>query len=553
MCALTGTTPAADWRTNRTRLAEPPARRLRPAGHLSLRVLDRTMFDALTDRLSGVFDGLTGRGALSEKDVDAALREVRVALLEADVALPVVREFIAKVREEAVGDKVIRSVTPGQQVVKIVYDQLIVTLGGDEPPAELNLNQGPPAIILMAGLQGSGKTTTTAKLALRLRSRDRKKVMVASLDVRRPAAMEQLAILAKQAEVDCLPIVPGQPPAEITKRALAAAKLGGFDVLILDTAGRTSVDEQMMTEAAEIASIARPVETILVADSLTGQDAVETARRFHERLPLTGLILTRADGDGRGGAALSMRAVTGLPIKFLGNSERIDGIDVFDARRVAGRILGQGDVVSFVEKAVENVQQAEAEKLAAKMAKGKFDLDDMAQQFRQIQAMGGLGGVMGMLPGAQKAKQAMAAANMDEKVVQRQIAIITSMTKAERAKPDILNASRRRRIAKGAGVDVAEVNKVLKMHRQMADVVKAMGKGGMKGLMNKIGGAMGGMGGMGGGPRVDPAALKQLGSGKPPPQSTLPGLPGLPGGGNPPPSLPGLPGLPGGLPPFIKK
>lgn len=500
------------------------------------------MFDALTERLGGVFDALTGRGALSEKDVEAALREVRVALLEADVALPVVKDFIATVRAEAVGERVIRAVKPGQQVVKIVYDALVDTLGGDGPPAELNLNQGPPAVIMMAGLQGSGKTTTTAKLALRLRTRLRKKVMVASLDVRRPAAMEQLAVLARQAEVDSLPVIAGQQPAEIARRAVTAARLGGYDVLFLDTAGRTSIDEEMMAEAAEVARIAGPVETLLVADSLTGQDAVETARRFHERLALTGIVLTRADGDGRGGAALSMRAVTGLPIKFLGVGEKIDGLDAFDARRVAGRILGQGDVVSLVEKAVESVKQDEAEKLAARMAKGKFDLDDLAMQLRQIQSLGGLGGVLGMLPGAQQAKKAMESGNLDDKVVKRQIAVIQSMTKAERAKPDILNASRRKRIAAGAGVDVADVNRVIKMHRQMGDMVKAMGKGGMKGMMSKMGGMMGGMGGMGG-PKVDQASLARLGqkaqasSGAAPPQ----GLPGLGA-----PVKPGLPGLPFG-------
>jgi signal recognition particle subunit SRP54 len=511
------------------------------------------MFEALSERLTGVFDTLTGRGALSEKDVEAALREVRVALLEADVALPVVKSFVARVRDEAVGEKVIRAVKPGQQVVKIVYDALVDTLGGEGAAEELNLNQGPPAIVMMAGLQGSGKTTTTAKLALRLRSKLRKKVLVASLDVRRPAAMEQLAVLAKQAEVDSLPIIAGQQPADIAKRAVTAGRLGGYDVVFLDTAGRTSIDEDMMAEAAQIAGIAGPVETLLVADSLTGQDAVETARRFHERLPLTGIVLTRADGDGRGGAALSMRAVTGLPIKFLGVGEKIDGLDTFDARRVAGRILGQGDVVSLVERAIESVQQDEAEKLAAKMAKGKFDLDDMAMQLKQIQAMGGLGGVLGMLPGAQAAKKAMESGQMDTKVVSRQVAIISSMTKAERAKPDLLNASRRRRIAAGAGVDVAEVNKVLKMHRNMADVVKAMGKGGPKGMMAKMGamfggGMPGGGGGMGGGrgmPQIDERALARLGqkaaaSGF---GGGLPGLPGQPGNGGP--SLPGLPGAGG--------
>ncbi len=492
------------------------------------------MFDTLTEKLGGIFDGLTGRGALSSNDVEAALREVRVALLEADVALPVVRTFINKIKEEAVGEKVVRAVKPGQQVVKIVHDALIETLGGNQEPVPLNISS-PPSIIMMAGLQGSGKTTTTAKLALRLRTKERKKVLLASLDVRRPAAQEQLAILAKQCEVDSLPIIAGQMPRDIAQRAMSAARLGGFDVLILDTAGRTSIDEEMMVEAADIAKISNPSEIILVADSLTGQDAVETASRFHERLPLTGIILTRADGDGRGGAALSMRQITGLPIKFLGTGEKIDGLDVFDARRIAGRILGQGDVVALVERAVENANIAEAEKMAAKMAKGKFDLDDLANQLRQIQNMGGLGGIMGMLPGAQQAKKALESGAVNEKMVSRQIAVISSMTKAERAKPDILNASRRRRIAKGAGVDVSEVNKVLKMHRSMADMVKAMGKGGMKGLLGKLGG-------MGGMPKMNEAQLQAMGQQAM--QNGFGGAPKLPGLGS---NLPGLGSMPQGF------
>lgn len=507
------------------------------------------LFDSLTERLGNVFSDLTGRGALSQKDVEAALREVRVALLEADVALPVVKQFINKVKEEAVGERVIRAVKPGQQVIKIVHDELVETLGGFGEPEDLKISS-PPSVIMMAGLQGSGKTTTTGKLALRLKKRDRKKVLLASLDTRRPAAMEQLAILATQAEVDSLPIIQGQVPVDIAKRALQAAKLGGYDVVILDTAGRTSIDEDMMSEAAQIAKIANPTEILLVADSLTGQDAVETAKRFHERLPLTGIVLTRADGDGRGGAALSMRAVTGLPIKFLGIGEKIDGLDAFDARRVAGRILGQGDVVALVEKAVENADIAAAEKMAAKMAKGKFDLDDLSMQLRQIQNMGGLGGIMGMLPGAQAAKKALESGAVNEKIISRQLAVIGSMTKNERKKPDLLNASRRRRIAKGAGVEVAEVNKVLKMHRGMADMVKTIGKGGMKGLMNKLGGMGGKMGGM---PNMNEEQLRELGekavnagfgSGA---NKNLPPLKGLPGAG-----LPGLggglPGLGGGLP-----
>jgi signal recognition particle subunit SRP54 len=495
------------------------------------------MFDALTEKLSGVFDTLTGRGALSEKDVAEALREIRVALLEADVALPVVKKFIDDVKPKAVGENVIRSIKPGQLVVKIVYDALIDVLGGTEPPPPMKIDS-PPAVIMMAGLQGSGKTTTTGKIAKRLTEQERKKVLVASLDVRRPAAMEQLRVLAGQAGVDALPIIEGQLPPDIARRAMQAARLGGYDIVMLDTAGRTTLDEQMMNEAAEIAAIAKPNETLLVADALTGQDAVETARRFHERLPLTGLVLTRMDGDGRGGAALSMRAVTGLPIRFLGMGEKLDGLDVFDAQRVAGRILGQGDIVSLVEKAKAEIDQVEAEKLAKKMAKGQFDLEDLAGQLRQLQRMGGLGGLMGMMPGAQKAKAAMANANIDDKVLKRQEAIILSMTPKERQKPDILQASRKRRIAAGAGVEVAEVNKVLKMHRNMADMMKKMGKGGMKGMAAAMGGMMGG-GMPGQGPQVDQAqinALKNLGGGKAP--GGMGNLPGLGGMG-------GLPGLGG--------
>ena len=446
------------------------------------------MFDALSDRLGGIFDGLTGRGALSEKDVTAALREIRVALLEADVALPVVKDFIAGIKERAIGEEVVRSIKPGQQVVKIVHDGLVEMLGGEAIDTGLRLDS-PPSVIMMAGLQGSGKTTTTAKIAMRLAARERKKVLLASLDVRRPAAMEQLAILADQAGegVTSLPIIEGQLPADIARRAVNAAKIGGYDVLFLDTAGRTTLDEQMMNEAAEIADIAGPIETLLVADALTGQDAVETASRFHERLPLTGLVLTRMDGDGRGGAALSMRAVTGLPIKFLGTGEKLDGLDAFDAQRLAGRILGQGDIVSLVEKAGEQMDAQKAERMAKKMSKGQFDLDDLADQLRQMQKMGGLGGIMGMLPGAKKAKQAMEAANLDDNVLVRQEAIISSMTKKERAKPALLNASRRKRIAAGSGSTVQDVNKVLKMHKQMSGMMKKMSKGGMKGLMGQMG------------------------------------------------------------------
>ena len=508
------------------------------------------MFDTLTDRLSGVFDQLTGRGALSEKDVDAALREIRVALLEADVALPAVKDFMSRVRAEAVGERVIRAVAPGQQVVKIVHDELVTLLGGEGEPEGLALAGEPPVAILMAGLQGSGKTTTTAKLALRLTTREKKKVLVASLDTRRPAAMEQLAQMAEKAGVACLPIVKGQSAVEIAKRAMSAARLQGFDVVILDTAGRTSIDEEMMAEASRIAEIARPRETLLVADALTGQDAVETARRFHERLPLTGLVLTRMDGDGRGGAALSMRWVTGLPIKFLGVSEKVDGLDAFDARRLAGRILGRGDIVSLVEKAAAEVDQDQAERLARKMAKGKFDLEDFRQQLAQLKKMGGLASIMGMMPGMNKAAKAqVAASGIDDKAIARQEAIILSMTPEERAKPDILKASRKRRIAKGAGVEVPEVNKLIKMHRQMADMMKKAGKG--KGLPGMPGGGKmpPGMGGPGmGGAGLDAAAADLLKGRAPSGAGGLPGLPGA-GGSSQPPSFggfPGLPGLPGG-------
>ncbi len=492
------------------------------------------MFEALGEKLGGVFDTLTGRGSLSEKDVRAAMRDVRVALLEADVALPVVKDFIDKAQSEAVGDKVLRSVTPGQQVVKIVHDGLVTMLGGDEEPAPwINLHAAPPVAVLMAGLQGSGKTTTAAKIALRLKKRENKKTLLASLDTRRPAAMEQLAQLGAQAGVDVLPIVAGQTAVDIAKRAMNAARLGGYDVVILDTAGRTSIDEDLMSEAAAIAAVAKPTETLLVADALTGQDAVETARRFNDRLPLTGLVLTRMDGDARGGAALSMRAVTGLPVKLLGVSEKLDGLDEFDAKRIAGRILGQGDVVSLVEKAAETLDAEKAEKIAAKMKKGAFDLEDLAEQLRQLQKMGGMQSILGMLPGMGKIKKQMAGMDMDEAIFKRQEAIISSMTREERAKPAIIKASRKKRIAAGSGTDVPQVNQLLKMHKQMAGMMKKMGRGGRKGMMSALGGLGAGMGsggmppGMGGG--MDPNALKNLEGG---------GLPGLPGAGG------GLPGLP---------
>ncbi len=502
------------------------------------------MFDSLSQRLGSIFEKLRGRGALEEKDVDAALREVRVALLEADVALPVAKDFIAKVRTRAVGAEVLRSVTPGQQVVKIVNDVLAETLGAaDAEESALNLAMAPPAPLLMVGLQGSGKTTTTAKIANRLQTREKKRVLMASLDTRRPAAMEQLKVLGEQAGVKTLPIVEGQTPPQIARRAVEAARLGGFDIVMLDTAGRLSIDEELMAEVAEIHRLTNPIETLLVVDALTGQDAVNTAEKFKARLPVTGVVLTRVDGDARGGAALSMRAVTGKPIKFIGIGEKFDAIDVFDPRRMAGRILGMGDIVSLVEKAATEIDAEKAEKAAKKMAKGEFDLDDLADQFRQMRKMGGMGAILGLLPGMGKMKKALdAAGGFDDKEIRRQEAIISSMTKEERRKPAVLNAKRKLRIAAGSGTSVPEINKLLKAHRQMADMMKKLGRGGMKGLAAQMAG-MGGLPGMGrGGPD-----LSALGAGKAPPKDdvdfdaleramkglgpTPPGLGGLPGFG----------------------
>jgi signal recognition particle subunit SRP54 len=454
------------------------------------------MFDSLQKRLGDAFDKLRGRGALSEADVDEALGEVRLALIDADVALPVVKDFIDRVRPRAIGERVVRSVTPGQQVVKIVHDALIETLGPENAPLDLG---SPPAPILMVGLQGSGKTTTSAKLANLLQTKEKKRVLMASLDVTRPAAMEQLKILGEQAGVPTLPIISGQTPLDIAKRAMAAARVGGYDALILDTAGRQHVDDQLMIEVAAVRDAVKPHETLLVADSLTGQDAVNIAKAFNERVKLSGIVLTRADGDARGGAALSMRAVTGAPIKFLGMGEKLDAIEPFHPSRVAARILDMGDVVSLVEKASENFDKAQAEKIARKMKKGEFDMDDLAEQLRQMKKLGGMQGVLSMLPGVGKVKDQLAAAGIDDKIITRQEAIILSMTKGERTKPDIINGSRRKRIASGAGVEVSEVNKLLKMHRQMSDMMKKMGKGGRN--------PFGGMPGMGGMPQLPPGVF----------------------------------------------
>jgi signal recognition particle subunit SRP54 len=442
------------------------------------------MFDTLSDRLGGIFDKLRGRGALSEDDVAAAMREIRVALLEADVALPVVRDLIAGVREKAVGQDVIRSVTPGQMVVKIVHDHLVQTLAGDGAGAGgLDLNATPPVGIVLVGLQGSGKTTTAAKIALRLKNRERKKVLMASLDVQRPAAQEQLAQLGRQVGVTTLPIVAGERPVAITRRALDVARREGYDVVLYDTAGRLAINEELMLEVAAVRDAAQPHQTLLVADAMTGQDAVNVAKAFGERAGVTGIVLTRVDGDARGGAALSMRAVTGKPIVFIGVGEKIDALEPFHPERIAGRILGMGDVVSLVEKAAETADQEEAEKLAKKLEKGNFDLDDLAGQLRQLRRMGGMSSMLGMLPGIGKIKKQIDAANIDETIVRRQEAIISSMTKAERKNPNLLNGSRRRRIAAGSGTSVQDINRLMKQYQDMSGMMKRMKKLGQKGMM----------------------------------------------------------------------
>ena len=439
------------------------------------------MFDTLSTRLSDVFDKLKKRGVLSEDDVTSALREVRIALLEADVALPVVKEFIELVREEAVGEQVVRSVTPGQMVIKIVNDHLTKILGGDK--SEINLAVAPPAAIMMVGLQGSGKTTSTAKVAVHLRNQFRKKSLMASLDVRRPAAQKQLEVLGLGADIATLPIVPFETPEMIAKRAIDAARKEGYDVVLLDTAGRLHIDDMLMEEAVSIHKICKPIETLFVADALTGQDAVNAAGAFHQQLAVTGIVLTRVDGDARGGAALSITSVTGCPIKLLGTGEKIEEIEVFHPERIASRILGMGDVVSLVEKATEVVEEEEAEKLAAKIQKGQFDFEDFAKQLQQVRKLGGMGGIMGMLPGSKKVKAQMGSAQVDDKALARQEAIILSMTPNERKNPKIFNGSRRRRIASGAGTTVQEVNRLLKQFQQMSKMMKRMNKLGKKGMM----------------------------------------------------------------------
>jgi signal recognition particle subunit SRP54 len=460
------------------------------------------MFENLSERLSGVFNRLTKQGALSEEDVKAALREVRIALLEADVSLPVARDFVKAVRERATGQAVTKSITPGQQVVKIVHDTLIDVLRGEGEPGALKIDT-PPAPILMVGLQGGGKTTTTAKLAKRLKDRDGKRVLMASLDVNRPAAMEQLAILGMQIGVDTLPIVKGEDPVAIAKRAKTQAALGGYDVYMLDTAGRLSIDEELMAQVEAVRNVAEPRETLLVVDGLTGQDAVHTAENFNERIGISGVVLTRMDGDGRGGAALSMRAVTGKPIKFVGLGEKMDALETFEPERVAGRILGMGDIVALVEKAQETIEADQAERMMRRMAKGQFNMNDLKSQLEQMIKMGGMQGMMGMMPGMGKMAKQVEDAGLDDKVLKRQIALIQSMTKKERANPALLQASRKKRIARGAGMQVSDLNKLMKMHRQMSDMMKKMGKGKGGMLKQAMKGMMGGKGGM------DPAAMAQ--------------------------------------------
>ena len=448
------------------------------------------MFESLSFRLGDIFDRLKRKGALSEADADAALREIRVALIEADVALPVVKDFIASVREKIVGEAVLRSVTPGQMVVKLVHDHLVAVLAGEGENTALNFNAVPPVALMMVGLQGSGKTTSAAKLARLLKEREKKKVLLASLDVARPAAQEQLAVLAKQVGVTSLPVVAGQKPVEIARRAMDVARREGYDAVILDTAGRLSLDEPLMQEAASVHEATNPAETILVVDALTGQDAVNTGKAFAARLPLTGILLTRIDGDARGGVALSMRAVTGKPIKLLGTGEKLGDLEPFHAERVASRILGMGDVVGLVEKAAETADLEENERIARKMEKGNFDLDDLAVQLKQIKKMGGMGGILGHLPGVAKVKKQLDAANIDQGMLKRQEAILSSMTKTERKNPKLLNASRRQRIAAGSGTSVAEINRLIKQYQDMAQMMKRMGKLGKAGLARQGIGAL---------------------------------------------------------------
>lgn len=470
------------------------------------------MFQGLSDRLTSVFDKLTKRGILTEKAVDETMREIKIALLEADVALPVVKTFIQNVKEKAIGEQIVKSISPAQMVVKIVHDELVKLLGESTP---FNFAAHKQNVILMLGLQGSGKTTSSAKLARRLK-KEGKKVLLASLDTYRPAAQEQLTELGEKNDLAVLPIIKSENPLEITKRALKEAKESLYDVLILDTAGRLHIDDAMMGEVQKIRDLSNPQESLLVVDALMGQDAVHVANEFKEKIGITGLVLTRVDGDSRGGAALSMRSVTGVPIQFLGVGEKTDALEVFDANRIAERILGMGDVVGLVETAMEKVNQQEAMNTAERMMSGKFDLNDMLSQMRQITNMGDVKGIMKMIPGMNKFREKIEASQIDNKMFLRQQAIILSMTEKERKNPDILKASRKLRIANGSGVSVNEVNRLLKQYEQMASVMKKfkkMGPLGLMGMMKKMGGlgALKGMGDMQG--AMDELNKMNLGAG----------------------------------------
>lgn len=441
------------------------------------------MFDNLTGRLTSIIDKLKGRGALTEDDVKSALREVRIALLEADVALPVVKDFIAQIQEKAVGQEVLHSLSAGQLVVKIVHDALVEFLG--QEVVDIELQATPPVVALMVGLQGSGKTSMTAKLGNYLKKKQKRKVLMASLDVYRPAAREQLQTLGNQCEIDTLDIIKEERPLAITDRALKKAKLEGYDVLILDTAGRLHIDQDLMDEVIAVRKKANPSEVILVADAMTGQDAVTIAKEFDEKVGVTSIALSRIDGDARGGAALSMRAVTGKPLKLLGTGEKPDQLELFHPDRIATRILGMGDVVSLVEKAMDTVDQEEAEKMALQMQKGNFDFDAMETQLLQMNKMGGISSLMGMMPGLNKFQDKISKAGVDDSFIQKQIAIIRSMTKKERKDARLINGSRKRRIAQGSGTSVPDVNKLLKQFKDMSDMMKRMKKLGKKGLLRQ--------------------------------------------------------------------
>ena len=441
------------------------------------------MFENLTNKFEEIFSSLKKAPSLDEKQVDEGLRAIRLALLEADVSLDVVKEFINRVKPKALGKEIVRSTSPGQMVVKIVYDELVSFLG--DKNSDILLNAVPPVPIMLVGLQGSGKTTTTAKLAKFLEKNNKKKVMMVSLDVYRPAAQEQLKLLGEQNNIITLPVIEGQLPADICRRALSAANLNGSEVILFDTAGRTQIDLQMMSEIKQIEGIINPSETILVADSLTGQVAANVAKEFKNTVNLTGIVLTRSDGDGRGGAALSMKYVADVPIKFLGIGEKIDNFEIFYPDRIANRILGMGDIVSLVEKAAEDIDQENLKKTEEKLKKGQFSLEDYLSQLRQMKKMGGIEGIMSFLPGVSKIKSQMDEAGVDEKIITQNEAVILSMTKKERENPKIIDGSRKKRIANGSGTDIATINKLLKQFKMMSEMMKKMSKGNMKGMEDK--------------------------------------------------------------------